>query len=435
MNKSPDNFFMSHLTQDDLDKIIKLHHLYISGKNGGARAIIKFKNLSGLSLRGKDLSHADFTGSCFIGTDLSFGNFSSATFFACDMRRANLESASFVRADFRGAFVAGANLENADLKSADLREGRMMEKQTESLLRNRSDRKDSSVTRTVFAGARMVSTNMSAVRAVSADFSDADLSNVEIKGADLRHANLEGANLSHSDLSGSDVRGANFKNSIMTNTILKEVEKKDADFTGVVTEKREGLDYSDMDVPIEIRLEKHALWLGSRGVEGDRLDLSSYDMRSFERLKEYTLTAMKAIGANFLNQDFSGIDIQSAIFDESDFRDCNFTKADLRGSSFKEARLSRCRFTGANLAPLMFKNPDGTSRVMPVNMNGVNLRYSIFKDAILAGIRLRGADLSFADFSGADLRKADLTGANINGANFSGANIEGALLDPGVEIH
>ena len=426
---------MSHLSQDDLNRIIKLHKLYISGKNGGARAIIKFKNLSGLSLRGQDLSHADFTGSCFIGTDLSHGNFSSATFFACDMRRANLEAASFVRADFRGAFVAGANLEGADLKSADLREGRMMEKETANLVQNRNAKGDSAVARTVFAGARMVSTNMSAVRAVSADFSDADLSNVDIKGADLRSANLEGANLSHSDLSGSDVRGACFKNSIMTNTILKEVEKRDADFTGVVTEKKEGLDYTDMEIPIEERLEKHALWLGSRGANGERLDLSSYDMRSFEKLTQYTLTAMKAIGANFLNQNFSGIDIQSAIFDESDFRDCKFIKSDLRGSSFKEARLSRCNFTDANLAPLMFKNTDGTSRIIPVNMNGVNLRYSVFRNAVLAGIRLKGADLSFADFTGADLRKADLTGTNINGAKFSGTNIEGALLDKDVEIN
>ena len=106
MTKSTDNFFMSQITQAELDRIIKLHHLYISGKNGGSRAVIKFQNLSGLSFRNKDLSHADFTGSCFIGTDLSHGNFSSATFFACDMRRANLEHASFVRSSFRGSFFS-----------------------------------------------------------------------------------------------------------------------------------------------------------------------------------------------------------------------------------------------------------------------------------------------------------------------------------------
>jgi len=403
MSNPHENFFMAHLSQGELNEIIKLHEIYTAGKNGGARAIVKFKNLSGLNLSGKDLSNADFTGSCFIGTNLSGGNFTSATFFACDMRRANLEKAIFIRADFRGAFVAGANLEGADLKSADLREGRMMEQGANGLMKDKMRRDQSNndgVARTVFAGARMVSTNMSSVRAMSADFSDADLTNVEIQGSDLREANMEGANLSHTDLSGSDVRGTSFKNAIMTKANLEGVEKAGANFEGVVTEKIQGLSLDDMEVAIEDRLGLHAQWLGSNGEKGERLDLSSYDMREFTDLKSYVLTAIKAVGGNFLNQDFSDIDIQSAVFDESDFRDCKFLRSDLRGSSFKEARLSRCDFSNANLAPLMFKNPDGTPRVMPVNMSGVTLRYSVMQNAVMAGIRLKGADLSFADLTG-----------------------------------
>ena len=68
--ESHEAVFMAHLSQSELDEIVKLHQIYISGKNGGARAIIKFKNLSGLNMSGIDLSHADFTGSCFIGTIL-----------------------------------------------------------------------------------------------------------------------------------------------------------------------------------------------------------------------------------------------------------------------------------------------------------------------------------------------------------------------------
>ncbi len=437
MSNPHENFFMAHLTQEELNDIIRLHAIYLSGKNGGARAQVKFKNLSGLTLSRQDMSHADFTGSCFIGADLSGGNFTSATFFACDMRRSNLENACFIRCDFRGAFVAGANLNGADMKSADLREGRIMEKDAEGVLKDRVRRDqsdDAGVARTVFAGAKMVATNMAAVRAMNADFSDADLSNVVIQGADLRDANMEGANLSNSDLSGSDVRGANFKNSIMADTNMDGVEKANANMEGVVTEKPAGLEIEEMEVPLPERLKAHALWLSSNGAEGDRLDLSNYDMREFEEIRSYTLTAMKAVGANFLNLDFSKVDIQSAVFDEADFRDCKFVESDLRGASFKEARLSRCDLTNANLLPLMFKNADGTSRVMPVNMNGVALRYSVLKNAKLAGIRLKGADLSFADFTGADLRKADLTGAKTNGAIFAGANMEGALMDDGVEI-
>ena len=165
---------MVHLSQDELDQIAKLHKIYMEGKHGGARAQIKFKNLSGLNLSNKDFAHADFTGSCFIGADLSSGNFASATFFACDLSRANLENACFARADFRGAFVAGANLSGADLKSADLREGRIMEKDSMGMMKERGGYAEDGTAKTIFAGARLVSTNMSSVRASSAIKAEAE---------------------------------------------------------------------------------------------------------------------------------------------------------------------------------------------------------------------------------------------------------------------
>lgn len=428
---------MVHLSQDELDQIMRMHALYLKGHHGGARAVIKFRNLSGLSFRGQDLSHADFTGSCLIGTDMSAGKFVSSTFFACDMRRANLERASFVRADFRGAFVAGANLRGADLKSADLREGKIMEKSTEGYLadRVRRDGQNGAVARTVFTGARMMETNLSGVRAASADFSDADLSNVRIQGADFRNANLEGANLSHSDLSGTDLRGSSLKHAILEKTIMLMTETEGADFDNVMTEKATGEDVSSMDRPLIDLLDEHVAWVKSGGAKGRQLDLSGYDLRDIEDLRKCPLTAMRAIGTNFLNQDFSGAEVQSAVFDKSDFRDCVFLGTDVRGSSFTDARLSRCDFTGANLSPLIFYNEDGSiKRVQPVSMMGATLRYSIMRNAKMQGIRLRNADLSYADFSGADLRKADLTGARMDGAIFSGTLLDGATLDPDVEL-
>jgi len=436
-NAPTGEIMMAHLSQEELDQIIKLHGLYMKGHHGGARAVIKFRNLSGLSFRNQDLSHADFTGSCLIGVDMSNGKFVSATFFACDLRRANLEHASFVRADFRGAFVAGANLKGADLKSADLREGKIMEKGAEGYLadRLRRDSTNAPIAKTVFTGARMMETNLSGVRASSADFSDADLSNVRIQGADFRNANLEGANLSHSDLSGSDLRGAGLKNAILEKTTMNMAETAGADFTNTVTEKPTGDEVSNMERPLSELLKDHANWVKSGGGQGKQLDLSGYDLRELEDLSRYSLTAMKAISANFLNQDFSGVEMQSSIFDESDFRDCLFVNADVRGSSFKDARLSRCDFTGANLTPLLFTGQDGAiKRIQPVNMTGSTLRYSVMRNAKLAGVRLTNADLCYADFSGADLRKADLTGARLDGAIFAGANMDGAIMDAGTEM-
>jgi uncharacterized protein YjbI with pentapeptide repeats len=428
---------MPFLSQDDLDEIVHLHGLYLIGKNGGARAQIKFKNLTGLNMAGVEMPHADFTGSCFIGANLSNGDFTSSTFFAADLRRANLESAKFVRADFRGAFVAGANLNNADLRSADLREGVIMEKALEGYLqtRIRRDKSDeAAVARTVFAGARMIETNLSAIRAVSADFSDADLSNIVIQGADLRDANMEGANLTSSDLTGSDIRGANLTNSIMKNTVMAGVEKRNTIIEDVMTEQPSGIDITTLDKPISEMLDDHVKWLESKGKEGERLDISGFDMRDIEQLRDCTLTAIKAVGTNFVDLDFSKLQIQSGVFDKADFRDCDFSDCDVRGSSFQDARLTRCHFDGANMSPLTFKNKDGSDRILPVNMSGAVLRYSSMRNAKLAGTRFKGADLSFADFTGADLRKADLTEAKINGALFQDADMEGTIMNDGQEM-
>ena len=135
---SPDN--LTKINQKDLDEIIDKHTRFTQGQRGGARASLKFMDLSGLDFKQCDLSHADFTGSLLRRADLSGGIFRSSCFFACDLHNANLEQAKFERADFRGAYVAGANLSGADLDSADLREGKIMQNDGDGGLQNSKDR-------------------------------------------------------------------------------------------------------------------------------------------------------------------------------------------------------------------------------------------------------------------------------------------------------
>ncbi|HRC26583.1 MAG TPA: pentapeptide repeat-containing protein, partial [Alphaproteobacteria bacterium] len=116
------------ITQKQLDGIVEQHAMYLKGVVGGARATLKFSDLSDLDLSGKDLSQADFTGSRFVGTDLSRGRYTGACFFACDLRNANMARSDFSRADFRGAFVAGADLTGANMAGVDLRPGKIMKK-------------------------------------------------------------------------------------------------------------------------------------------------------------------------------------------------------------------------------------------------------------------------------------------------------------------
>jgi len=83
------------LTQAQLDEAVRLHALFRESR-GGHRAVLVGHDLSGLSMVGGDMSHADFTGSSFFGDDLRGSRFDCATLFACDFRQANLEASQTI---------------------------------------------------------------------------------------------------------------------------------------------------------------------------------------------------------------------------------------------------------------------------------------------------------------------------------------------------
>ncbi len=418
------------VSQRELDEVIKKHATFLKGIRGGARAVLKFKDMTGLNFRGADLSQADFTGSVLVDAILSGGTFKGVSFFACDMRHAKLENASFARADFRGAYVAGANLTGADLEKADLREGKVMERGEKGALVDKAySHGKSPVQKTIFRGAKMHETNMSGSRASAADFADADLSGIIVKDADFSGANLEGANLTDADFTGSNLRNANLTASIMTGTVLEATETGGANLDDALNEDEMGALIEELQETLPELLEHHTKWVASAGQDGKRLDLSGYDMRHILGLGSYPLTAIKAVASNFLQQNLEGAQIQSAMLDRSDLRDCNLKNADLRGTSLKNANLSRADLAEANLMPLKFTNDDGTDWLQRVNLSGANLRYAVLRGANLADAILEGADLSYAVLIDCDLRRADLSGALMENADLSGALTKGALFD------
>lgn len=421
---------LERISQQTLDDVIKKHAIFLKGVRGGARAVLKFKDMSSLDFKGQNLSQADFTGSVLKNAKLKGGMFKGVSFFACDLRNADLSDGDFARADFRGAYVAGANLKGADMESADLREGKVMEKGKRGILEDKPmpDR-TGNLQRTIFTGAKLRETNLSGSRARAADFSDADLSGVVVKDADFSGANMEGANLSDADFTGSNLSKANMTSSIMTGTVMVATETGGANIKDAITDDAMGSKLDDIAESLPDLLEQHALWVKSAGTEGTRLDLSGYDLRKVENLHKFPLTALKAVSANFLRQNLVGAQIQSAMLDRADFRDASLMEADLRGSSLKNAMLSRADLTDANLAPLKFTNPDGSEWLQRINLSGANLRYAILNGAHLQHAILNGADLSYAMLIDCDLRHADLGGALLDGADMSGANISDANID------
>ncbi len=429
-----DSDTLESLSQDELDEIARKHEMFLKGIKGGARAIIKFKNLNGLDLSQRDFSQGDFTGSFFVRANLAQGVFKSAIFFACDMRDADLKEADFSRADLRGAYVAGADMTDANLEGADLREGKIMEKGKAGILQDRplENRKggNKKIHTTVFAGAKMAGTNLSGARATAADFSDADLQGVNIKDAELNRVNLRGANLADSDMSGSTLEHANVQGAILTGSLMKSVELAGTNMKEALTEENAGSDFEKIAHTLENRLKEHTKWIDSTGMQGEQLDLSGYDMRHVLGLKEYCLTAIKAIKANFLKQDLSDMEMQSAILDLADFRDCKMVGIDLRGSSMKDSFLTRADLSHADLGPLQFTDDnDGSTWLRRTNLSGSNLRYATLMGVDLREAIMMGVDLSYAVLINCDLRRADLTGALLDGVDLSGSLLSGAIID------
>ena len=94
----PDESELPVLSQADLTQIMRDHADFLKGKHGGARAVVKFKDISGLDMSDSNLSQADFTGSRLAGTDMSHCQMEAVVLFACDLRNADLQSTNLSRA-------------------------------------------------------------------------------------------------------------------------------------------------------------------------------------------------------------------------------------------------------------------------------------------------------------------------------------------------
>lgn len=424
----PDPSDLPSLTQKALNVMMEKHMMYLRGQDGGARAVIQYYDLTALDLSNKNLSHADFTGSTFVDCNMTRSNFASTNFFACDLRNADLSDANLSRTDLRGAYMAGANLSRANMEEADMREGKIMKRGDDGTLTDRK-RAGGKGAKTVLSGAKLTQVNMVRVQAQSADFSDADLTGVMLAHANLEKVSFEGANLTDSDLSNSNLTQVNMREAILSGVAMENIEKLGIDVTGAVTDRDMGNKIENLGKSLPELLDDHTAWVKSAGREGRQLDLSGYDLRDVLHLRKFALTAIRAVGANFMSQTLSDAELQSGVFDRSDFRDCNMENADMRGSSFKYARMTRTRFHGAQLCPLYFDNEDETKRMIRTDLSGADLRFASIQNADLRDCILMGADLTRAVLKNCDLRRADLTGAILSGAILINVKLDDAIID------
>ena len=251
------------ITQLELDLIIKKHLNFVQCKAGGARAVIKFKSLYGLTFHKKDLSGADFTGCDLRDCDMQDGNFHNAVFYSCNLQNARMARGKFSRADFRGADLTGADMIDADLTKADLRQGAKIIAQ-DTTTKEKLPTLDG---KTVFKGTDLENADLSDVRAAHVDLSQSNLANARMSHVDLSQANLENSNMAHVDLSQANLEQSRLSGVILTGAITTGASFEGAHLESVLTDAPEGkiFDYSEQDSPLVALLKNHALWVQFAG--------------------------------------------------------------------------------------------------------------------------------------------------------------------------
>lgn len=427
MNKRVENYVLDAVTQEELVEIHKRHVMFLTGKPGGSRAVIKDKDFSALNFEGARFEQADFTGCVFRKSNMKKANFKSATLFGCDFSSCDMQESDFSKADLRGADIQFSNMTDANFSKADLREGTSaVRRKMKTAGDEFGDAKAGHVT---FNGSILYNVSMRGVTAINADFSDAIMDNVDFEDADLRDCQMKGANLNNANLNNADIRNANFFAANLTNTTLDNIEKAGAKFKRTLLDDEQHEVFNEVELSLDELVEKHTQWVGSAGRHGEQMNLSNYDMRKLSSLAEKKLTAIVAEDTVFADMNLQSIGLQSAKVMCSDFRQSDMRHADCRGAQMNECIFVRANLQKSNFGPLLFKGSEGQERKVPCNLKGAIFRYADCRETDFRYANLKDADLTHADFSDCDLRYADFTGATLEATNFENALTLGAKFD------
>ena len=428
MAKEEDEYILKPMTQAELNEIIRRHQNFLTAKPGGARAVVRDRDLTGLSFIGQNLSQSDFTGCIMAYSDLTGANFESSTLFGIDLTGAKLTNTKLTRADMRGCEIGSADLSMANLQGADLRQGR-------TIVKRKVKSKDDQYAKTaeagivMFTGSDLSGANLAGATAISADFSDAILENAKMQGINLQGAVLKGADLSNVDLTQGDIRNADFSYATMTGAAMEKTEKSGSNFTLTLTGEDKGKPVEEMPLTLDELIINHTKWVATMGKQGTQLSLEEVDMRKGPKLSSKRITAMRANKCMFAEMDLRSVELQGANLDDSDFRKCLFQSADLRGARFRHAMMNRANFSRANMNPLVLKKPDGVVYHFPCRMESATLRNAVFDGTRLMEARFSKCDLAGAKFTDCDLRKADFIGADLKGVKFDNCLLEDAAFD------
>lgn len=367
--------------------------------SGGKRVAASARKSS--SFREQNLAGANFSGLALPKADFRSARLARARFVGSRLKGADFSQADLVEADFKGADLRGAKFTGADLTKARLAGAKMAG----------ADLTDSVMTEAIIADA-----DLSKALLARAQLGRADLSRCLLKGADLEHSDATAANLSKADLTDARLPYAIVAGADLTLAVLRRVEALCADFNQAVLTQA---DFSealleeanffncrcDSAYFQSARLAR-ATFEGAEGrrVDFDKADLSAARAGERARLPEAIFRHVSGNGGNW-----SGAELQGAVFIAAVMHGCDFSGADLTGGDARGADVRRSVFDQALLCDATFE--------------GANLFQTRLEQADLRGTNFRKCNLYGAEFLQAKIDRR---------TSFSGANLKDTKL---VEFH
>lgn len=121
----------------------------------------------------------------------------------------------------------------------------------------------------------------------------------------------------------------------------------------------------------------------------------------------------------FLQCDFSGVNLHEVSFEECQFVDCNFSGALIAKTAFKTVQFQGCKLTG-----IEFK--DVSPFLLQLSFDSCILELSSFYALELKNTRFQSCQLKEADFVMANLEGAQFLDCDLSGALFEQCNLQKA---------
>src|ERR1043166_5198328 len=274
------------VSQEDADKMAKLHEYFISGRLGGRRLNLTLAHAENLNFAGRNLAHAELPGAVLLGCNFTQTILRGANFFGADLRYCNLRQADLTGADIRGAILRGANFEGAIMVQSDMREGHILKKNDNGELTKPRPGGQTTITDVNFTRANFTGARLDASLSNKTDFSFVSFKNARMNEADLSHSNLRGAHFGGADLTNSNLTGAILQGAVLRGANLAGALLDEADLSTAMLDPHDLAKanlgkaklpsvFENMDFQLQQILKDHFAWLESIGRAGKQADLAN----------------------------------------------------------------------------------------------------------------------------------------------------------------